>query len=583
MTTTNGLPKASRRAMWRYPVLLAALVVGVGSLQDSQAAPPTWIDLGQEGRTLWLTAAITLPPAGESREVVLATATGLPRVRAGVDAEGRYRLWVYDHAAVGGSCEPGETVRVVVRIRSHARAADDVAFAVFPADEDLPAEPPESEAAWTIVNRRGRSDANLARALVSPADAVEAVTRVRVAGSWEELASSPVLEAEGSDVYQGAPPSDLTPPSPERNPTSGLMLRLAEGQTDPATIDFAGLPRLPSRHAVVSDVRDRDGTWVHQHVYLARHAGRFWLMWSDGPGVRRPGVPAGEHRNLVPGHDQADTRVSFATSRDGLRWSEPTDLSGPPRKEGFGWIARGFWQRDGELLALASHFQAPGYAGPGLSLEAFRWTEQEGRWAALGTMLDDSLNNFPPKRLPGGSWMMSRRDGRRHVTVAVGGVQGFDQWTIRPLARYEGRYRPEEPYWYVLPDGATLVGLFRDNAGSKRLLRAFSRDDGRTWTPLVRTNFPDATSKFYALRTSRGFYVLVSNANPKQRDPMVLSVSRDGLAYTRMLYLVGGRHVDYPHVIEHEGRLLIALSGAKQTAEVFVVELDEIEKSLAGD
>ena len=91
-------------------------------------------------------------------------------------------------------------------------------------------------------------------------------------------------------------------------------------------------------------------------------------MWSDGPGVPSPGATAEEHRNIVPGHDRADTRVSYATSEDGLNWSEPKDLSGPPRKDGYGWIARGFWQRDAELLALASHFQAPGYAGKGLSL-----------------------------------------------------------------------------------------------------------------------------------------------------------------------------------------------------------------------
>ena len=62
-----------------------------------------------------------------------------------------------------------------------------------------------------------------------------------------------------------------------------------------------------------------------------------------------------------------DTRNSFATSKDGLHWTKPADLTGPPRIKGYGWIARGLWKRDGELLALASHFNAPGYDGP--------WTE----------------------------------------------------------------------------------------------------------------------------------------------------------------------------------------------------------------
>ena len=366
-------------------------------------------------------------------------------------------------------------------------------------------------------------------------------------------------------------------PHPVENPDSRRMLDLPGVGTDPQAIDYAALRRVPSKHALLSDVRDRGGTWVHQHAYLAHFDGRYWAMWSDGPGVPQAGVSAALHRNRVPGHDRPDTRVSYATSDDGLQWSQPAALSGPPRIEGFGWIARGFWKRDGELLALASHFNAPGYPGKGLSLEAFRWDRGQRRWVAHGTVQDDAMNNFPPKKLPDGRWMMSRRDHRRQVTVMVGGVEAFDRWSIRPLASYTPDQRPEEPYWYTLPDEANLVGLIRDNGGSKRLLRVFSRDNGQTWSQMVTTNFPDATSKFFALRTSRGYYALVSNSNPRRRDPLTLAISRDGLVYTHLFYLVGGRHVDYPHIIEYDGRLLIAFSGAKQTMEVLNVSLEDVD------
>jgi len=357
-----------------------------------------------------------------------------------------------------------------------------------------------------------------------------------------------------------------------------LMLNLSSTGTGPDAIDFNALSRLPSEHAMISDVRDRAGTWVHQHAYLAYHAGRYWAMWSDGPGVPREGASPREHRNIVPGHDQPGTRVSYATSEDGLTWAAPADLSGPPRTEGFGWIARGFWVREGKLLALASHFNAPGYPGEGLSLEAFRWNG--AAWEAHGTVLDDTLNNFPPRKLPSGEYMMTRRDHQRQVTTIVGGVRSFDDWEVRPLASYGAEGQPEEPYWYVLPDGKTIVGLLRDNTRSGRLLRTFSTDNGRQWAPIVKTNFPDATSKFFALRTSRGYYVLVSNANPDKRDPLTLAVSQDGLVYTHLFYLVGGRHVDYPHIIEHDGLLLIAFSGAKQTMEVLKVALDDVDSLL---
>ncbi|MBC8218127.1 MAG: exo-alpha-sialidase [Planctomycetes bacterium] len=361
-------------------------------------------------------------------------------------------------------------------------------------------------------------------------------------------------------------------PHPISNPLSTVMLEGAWVPEDPQQIDFENLPRTPAQHAVVSDVRGEGGKRVNQHAYLVHYDGLFWTMWSDGPGISR-----GYGR--VPGHDQPGQRVSFATSKDGLNWCDVQDLSGPPEK-GFGYIARGFWQRDGELLALASHFYAPGYRGRGLSLEAFRWNRAAERWESAGTVQDDAMNNFPPKRLPNGEWMMSRRDHRGQVTVMVGGVKAIDQWKIMPLS-YGGKQRPEEPYWYVLPDGKNLVGLFRDGSGSKRLLRAFSTDNGWSWSKLVRTDFPDATSKFFAMLTSRGYYAMVSNANPRRRDPLTLAISQDGLVYTHLFYLVGGRHVDYPHMIEHDGRLLIAFSGAKQTMEVLRVSLNDVDELIA--
>lgn len=360
-----------------------------------------------------------------------------------------------------------------------------------------------------------------------------------------------------------------------------LMLAGDWAPADTHQIDYRKLPRVPAQHTIISDVRDRAGTRVHQHAYLAHHNGRFWAMWSDGPGLPRRGATPQQHRNLVPGHDRPDTRISFAISKDGLNWSKPADLSGPPRIKGYGWIARGLWKREGELLALASHFNAPGYAGLGLSLEAFRWNGS--KWIAHGTVLDDSMNNFPPKKLPSGQWMMTRRDHERQVSVMIGGVKAYNQWSISPLASYDGNGRPEEPYWYVLPDGQTIVGLIRDNGGSKRLLRTFSMDDGKTWTKIHRTNFPDATSKFFVHRTSRGYYAMVSNSNPRKRDPLTLAISENGLVYTRLFWLIGGRHIDYPHIdyphiIEHDGHLLIAFSGAKQTMEVMKVALDDLER-----
>ncbi len=365
--------------------------------------------------------------------------------------------------------------------------------------------------------------------------------------------------------------ADTARPDPRTSPGSPLMLAGDWVPADPHAIDFDALPRIPSQHAVVSDVRAAGGHRVNQHNYLVHHDGRFWAMWSDGPGESRgPG--------RVPGHDRADQHVSFATSADGLSWSPIGNLTGRP-DPGHGWIARGFWVREGRLLALASRYQAPGYSGPGLSLHAFELASGEpARWRHAGLVFDDAINNFPPKRIPTGEWMMSRRDGRQAVHYLVGGTRGFDQWTSYPVVGYsDSALKAEEPYWWVLPDGA-IASLFRDNGSSGFLFRAFSTDHGRTWTRPVRTNFPDAKSKFSGVRLRDGRYVLVSNPHPKRRDPLALAVSDDGLVFTKMAYLVGGRHVDYPHVIEHGDALYVAFATAKQTMEVLKVQVADLAK-----
>src|SRR5262245_52154735 len=57
-------------------------------------------------------------------------------------------------------------------------------------------------------------------------------------------------------------------------------------------IDFANLPRVPSQHAVVVDVRadktprntlDLKNGGMSQHNYVTHHDGKYWIMWSQGP------------------------------------------------------------------------------------------------------------------------------------------------------------------------------------------------------------------------------------------------------------------------------------------------------------
>lgn len=365
-------------------------------------------------------------------------------------------------------------------------------------------------------------------------------------------------------------------PHPVRNPDSPLMLSAEWVPESTHQINFANLPRVPSTHMVINDVRAEQG--VNQHNYLAHYAGRFWAMWSDGLGIE----------------DRVGQRIKYATSPDGLVWDQPKFLTPEPPQsgpgsphygtrtdKGFRWISRGFWRRGEELYALASLDEAAGFFGPSLELHAFRLTSAEqGTWEDAGVIADDTINNFPPKQIPTGEWMMSRRPHdykQKGVQFLVGGIKSIDDWKSFSVLGSDSELAAEEPLWWVLPDN-NLLALFRDNRRSGFLYRSFSIDNGRTWSKPVQTNFPDATSKLHGLRLSDGRYVLVSNANPKKRDPLTIALSDDGILFNKMGYLVGGRHVDYPHVIEHEGHLLIAFAGGKRTVEVLRVRISDLDK-----
>ncbi len=370
-----------------------------------------------------------------------------------------------------------------------------------------------------------------------------------------------LFETQGKEDY----------PDPMDNPESPLMLQGDWVPEDTHQIDFFGLPKIPHQHTFVSDARPHEG--VNQHNYMIHHDGKFWIMWSDGPGIE----------------DRVGQRVKWATSEDGLDWSEPKYLTPIPPKsgpdsphyntrteEGFRYISRGFWLREEKLLALASLDEAGGFFGPSLELRAFQWDAGDKAWKDMGVVYDDTINNFPPKKLPNGQWMMSRRSHDRNVFFLVGGIEGIDKWESYPSVSHDHeRLKPEEPYWWLLPDN-NILALYRDNNRSGYLFRSFSTDNGRTWNEPVKTNFPDARSKFNGLQLSDGRYVLVSNANPEKRDPLVLSISDDGIVFNKMGYLFGGRRVDYPHVIEHEGHLLVAFSGGKSTVEVVKIKLEDL-------
>jgi hypothetical protein len=376
-----------------------------------------------------------------------------------------------------------------------------------------------------------------------------------------------------------------------------VQLDLPCSGTDPEKIDYDSLPRLTGVHAVVSAATldepnkqlekfDMHHLRFQLHNYLLHHAGQYWCIWSDGP----------------PVEDEPTQEVRYATSKDGLHWSAAKPVTGKPDAP-YGFIARDFWVRDGELLALAAHYKGKGAFGADkeLQLQAYVWNQGAGNWRFKQKLRDDSINNFAPQRLASGDWITTSRDSRFNVSMIIGGRAALDDWRSYPVVnRGEvAKFSPDEPIIWQLPD-KTLFALFRDNGGSLRIFQSLSTDKGKSWSKPVMSNFPNTSSKIYSMATSRGYRVLVSNAHPKAaRRELYLSVSTDGRKFTRMARLeipspppneeltylrqkfaAGIASLQYPHVLEHDGKLLIAFSRGKKQTEVLVVPLDSIDALL---
>ncbi len=384
---------------------------------------------------------------------------------------------------------------------------------------------------------------------------------------------------------------------PAANADPAPILNLPNSGTDPTAIDFDALPKISGEHAVINPVHRSPGIGpgdklemnkmrLQLHNYLAYHDGKFWCIWSDGPKIE----------------DWPTQEIKYATSADGLNWSEAKSVTGTP-EEPYAYIARGLWIRDGELLALAAHYKGKGAFGADkeLQLLAFVWDGAAGQWKRKGKVYDNAINNFPPQRLPTGDWILTRRDSRFNVTILIGGREELGAWQAYPVVRVgevKG-FRPDEPIFWLMPD-KTLNALFRDNGGSQRLFHSISADLGKSWSPPQLTNFPNSTSKIFSTPTSRGYRVMVSNANPKwARRQLHISISEGGKTFTRMAQLdvpapeapegfasiwkkfsKGIASLQYPHVIEHDGYLWIALSRCKLQTEVFRVSLDSIDDLL---
>lgn len=214
------------------------------------------------------------------------------------------------------------------------------------------------------------------------------------------------------------------------------------------------------------------------------------------------------------------------------------------------------------------------------------WTNDG--WKDEGVFAKNCMVHFPPMKVEGRDFF-EWRDERAHFFTARS-LPGVAQWEVKKHPNFPPDYRMSETSAYADADG-TLHLIIRDQAKTHRLHHSLSFDHGDTWTLPVKTNYPDAVSKNMSGRLSNGWFYLINNPKTSGRDPLAISVSKDGWTYGSPKILrrdspvrryKGGakpeRSFQYADAMEHDGRLWVIYATNKEDIEVSAFEIKDLIK-----
>lgn len=370
------------------------------------------------------------------------------------------------------------------------------------------------------------------------------------------------------DLLQNSPPWAELPAQEKRDPAR----LLAE---DALLAAPEALPVAPSQTATV--FRAQEGQWqFNLHSFIAHHEGKFWAIWSSGR----------------VNEDSSSQFIRYATSEDGLAWSDSGVVAGDPDGEDgpLRWLASGLYVEDGQLCALGCLNEGgkDGKIWAGAKLVRLQWTR--GGWKDLGVFADKCMVYFPPMKVAGRDFFVWR-DERAHFFTARSLPGAAGQWEVKKHPHFPPDYRMSETAAYADADGVLHL-IIRDQGKTFRLYHSLSFDDGDTWTLPVKTNYPDAVSKNFAGRLSNGWFYLINNPRPNGlRDPLTISFSRDGWTFSNPKILrrdsperryPGGakplRSFQYADAMEHGGKLWVIYATNKEDIEVSAFEIEDLLK-----
>jgi hypothetical protein len=345
-----------------------------------------------------------------------------------------------------------------------------------------------------------------------------------------------------------------------------------------------GYDLLPNTHTfTLYEAEPVTGTYSH-HPHITHFKGAIYAMWS----------------NHAKDEDAPGQRVLMRRSTDqGNTWAElvelfpPLDRVGLASEDGKGrrtQCANGFANVENTLYAFSEVWDDGGdnrQAGQGRLVRSIR---QDG-------LLGDPfwLRNESPVEIPEvPAYPAGDPATVEKINTFLRLPENELTWDFRYLttdieAKDGHRLCEPTPAWQ-LRDG-TWVKLYRDlgKPVSHHNYASFSVDGGEEWTAPTRTDFIDGCARTNAGTLPDGQVYIISNIDPDgARDPLAISLSRDGLNFDRVSLIRSGAPAmryegrwkcdgfQYPHSLLLGDNLWVVYSVGKEDVQLTRIPINEL-------
>jgi len=272
---------------------------------------------------------------------------------------------------------------------------------------------------------------------------------------------------------------------------------------------------------------DGDNHYANGAVLTALHD-TLYCMWQTSP----------------VDEDSPNTSVVYSRSTDqGCTWEAPITLAQPTDST---YCTSGGWLVDGDTLTAFINVwpldlnPRGGFTYHRCTVDGQSWTDMLPVLMADGSTMNGVIEQDPYPMASGRIVGACHFQPGLHVCpVYTDHPSGRRGWQ-RAEFQCEGNDKQSrflEPSQYLTP-GGILAMIFRDQQSTFRKYISFSSDQGESWTMPTQTNLLDARTKQCAGNLPDGTSFMVScPSDSKQRWPLVLQLSTDGITFPRTILL----------------------------------------------